>query len=304
MEKNAHFAIVGAFLILSLILGIVFLLWLTEAKQATKTSRYEIRFEGSVSGLNQGGDVSYLGVKIGNIYKISLMPNEPRMVRVIVNIKDDSPIYENTVATLKLQGITGIAYVELTQGEGGQKRIAGTEEPPYPIIESKKSDLDKLLTSMPEVLQSVDEFLKRASGVLNDENIENTTALLANLKQFSEDLQTLDEELFKTLTEMQETLGETRHLVRGIAPDTEKTLKNLEQTTANLEQLSTSINALVQNNQGSINTLMSHGVGELMNVLNDTQQTLVRLRRLSRELSENPSRLLYQPKHYGVEIQQ
>jgi hypothetical protein len=41
-----------------------------------------------------------------------------------------------------------------------------------------------------------------------------------------------------------------------------------------------------------------------MNVLNDTQQTLVRLRRLSRELSENPSRLLYQPKHYGVEIQQ
>ena len=67
MEKNAHFAIVGAFLILSLILGVVFLLWLTEAKQATKTSRYEIRFEGSVSGLDLGGDVSYLGVKIGNI---------------------------------------------------------------------------------------------------------------------------------------------------------------------------------------------------------------------------------------------
>jgi phospholipid/cholesterol/gamma-HCH transport system substrate-binding protein len=304
MEKNAHFAIVGAFLILSLVLGVVFLLWLTEAKQATKTSRYEIRFEGSVSGLDQGGDVSYLGVKIGNIYKISLIPNEPRMVRVIVDIKEDSPIYENTVATLKLQGITGIAYVELTQGEGGQKRIAGSDEPPYPIIQSRKSDLDKLLTSMPEVLQSADEFLKRASGVMNNENIENITLMLANLKQFSEDLQTLDEELFKTLTEMQETLGETRHLVRGIAPDTEKTLKNLEQTTANLEQLSTSINALVQNNQGSINTLMSHGVGELMNVLNDTQQTLVQLRRLSRELSENPSRLLYQPKTYGVEIQQ
>jgi phospholipid/cholesterol/gamma-HCH transport system substrate-binding protein len=304
MEKNAHFAIVGAFLILSLILGVVFLLWLTEAKQATKTSRYEIRFEGSVSGLDLGGDVSYLGVKIGNIYQISLMPNEPRMVRVIVNIKDDSPIYENTVATLKLQGVTGIAYVELTQGEGGQKRIAGSEEPPYPVIRSRKSDLDKLLTSMPEVLQSVDEFLKRASGVLNDENIENTTLMLANLKQFSDELQTLDEELFKTLSDMRETLGETRRLVRNITPDTEKTLKNLEQTTANLEQLSASINTLVQNNEGAINTFMSEGVGELMNVLDDTQKTLLRLRRLSQQLSDDPSRLLYQPKHYGVEIQQ
>lgn len=304
MEKNAHFAIVGAFLIFSLILGMVFLLWLTEAKQGTKTSRYEIRFEGSVSGLDVGGDVSYLGVKIGNIYKISLMPNEPRMVRVIVNIKEDSPIYENTVATLKLQGITGIAYVELTQGEGGQQRIAGSEEPPYPIIQSRKSDLDKLLTSMPEALQSADELMKRASGVLNDENIENITQLLANLKQFSEDLQTLDEELFKTLTEMQETLGETRHLVRNIAPDTKKSLKNLEQTTANLEQLSTSINTLYQNNEGAINTLMSEGVGEFMNVLDDTKKTLVQLRRLSRQLSEEPSRLLYQPKTHGVEIQQ
>jgi len=304
MEKNAHFAIVGAFLILSLILGVVFLLWLTEAKQGIKTSKYEILFEGSVSGLEKGGDVSYLGVKVGNIDRIGLIPEEPRMVRVIANIKDDSPIYENTVATLKLQGITGIAFVELTQGEGGEKRVFGSDEPPYPIIQSRKSDLDKLFTSMPEVLQNADEFLKRASGILNDENIENTSILLANLKQFSDDFQQLDEELFRTLTATQRTLNETRSLAHDIGPDTKKTLKHLEQTTANLEQLTTSINALYRNNEGSINEFMGEGINEFLSVLGDTQKTLIRLRKLSQQLNEEPSRLLYQPKTFGVEIQQ
>jgi phospholipid/cholesterol/gamma-HCH transport system substrate-binding protein len=304
MEKNAHFAIVGAFLILSLILGVVFLLWLAEAKQGIKTSKYEILFEGSVSGLEKGGDVSYLGVKVGNIDKIGLIPEEPRMVRVIANIKDDSPIYENTVATLKLQGITGIAFVELTQGEGEEKRVFGSEEPPYPIIQSRKSDLDKLFTSMPEVLQNADEFLKRANGVLNDENIENTTLLLANLKQFSDDFQQLDEELFRTLTETQKTLNEASNLVHDIGPDTKKTLKHLEQTTANLERLTNRISALYQDNEGTINEFMSKGIEDLLSVLADTQKTLMRLRKLSQKLDEQPSRLLYQPKTYGVEIQQ
>lgn len=303
MEKNAHYALVGAFVILSLVLGVTFLFWLTEGKHTIKTSRYEIRFEGSVSGLDLGGAVSYLGVKIGTVQQIGLIPEEPTMVRVIVNIQDNSPIYESTVATLQVMGLTGVSFVELTQGEGSQERLIGGEEPPYPLIQSKKSDLDKLFTTMPDVMQSAEELLNRASGLLNDENIENITAFLGNLKGFSEDLPALEEQLFVTLRDTQQTLNEAKQLLQGIGPDTKKTLANLERTTHNLNVLTTEFTALYQDNEDRMNEFMTEGVDELLQLLSETQQALAELRRLSGQLGDQPTRLIYKPKSYGVEIQ-
>jgi len=304
MEKNAHFAVVGGFLVLSIVLGVIFLFWLAGAKHTIQSSRYEIRFEGSVSGLDQGGDVRYLGVKIGNVDSITLMPEEPSMVRVVVKIRDDSPIYENTVATLQVMGLTGVAFIELTQGEGAQDRIFGSAEPPYPLIQSKKSDLDKLFTSMPDFLKSTEELLNRASGLLNDDNIENITGFLSNLKDFSNDLPEIENELFKTLRETRETLNEVKKLVKGIAPNTTKAMGNLEQTTRNLENITTRINTLYQDNEDRMNEFMTEGIDELLATLSETQETLIALRNLSQKLDEQPSRLIYKPKSYGVEIQE
>ena len=77
--------------------------------------RYEIYFDGSVSGLSEGGPVRYLGVDVGRVVRIRIDPRAADRVQVIADIDATTPISERTLAQLSLQGVTGLLYIDLQQ---------------------------------------------------------------------------------------------------------------------------------------------------------------------------------------------
>ncbi|RMG55369.1 MAG: MCE family protein, partial [Gammaproteobacteria bacterium] len=206
MEKEGHFIAVGAFLILALAAGTAFLLWLGASRTDHDTHRYAIDFEGSVSGLDIGNDVRYLGVRVGRVVDIRLLPERPTDVRVLVDIRDGTPLTRNTVAQLKLQGITGIAFVELRQEAGPTTPVEPRDEPPWPVIASRKSTLDQFFDSLPDLVENLEILAKRGQGLLSDENLENTEQLLASLRQTSKNLPGLTEQAWSMLDEAERTL--------------------------------------------------------------------------------------------------
>jgi phospholipid/cholesterol/gamma-HCH transport system substrate-binding protein len=304
VEKEGHYVVVGVFLLLTLLIGIVFVLWLAESKNITDVSYYEIHFEGSVSGLDRGGEVRYLGVKVGQIREISLMPDQPSMVRVAVEIVDETPIYENTVAQPKLKGITGVAFIELTQGEGAELRIRGSEKPPYPVIQSRKSEIDQLLNAMPGIAAEVDETLSRLNGMLNDENIENITAIIANFKDTSEQLPELSAEVYRTLQDTRKAMNEVQRLTAQSGPVAKDTLENLERATSDMAQLMEKFGLLYAQNDERINEIFVNSMDDLEAILLETKKTVRFIRDFSAGLDERPSSLLYEPKDFGVEVAQ
>ena len=72
MEREANYTAVGAFVLLIVTMAGLFVYWYAGSSDARDYKRYEIYFEGSVSGLNRGSTVRYLGVEVGRVVAIRI----------------------------------------------------------------------------------------------------------------------------------------------------------------------------------------------------------------------------------------
>src|SRR3546814_3049541 len=75
-------------------------------------------------------------------------------VRVTAEMAADTPIRADSEATLQLQGITGVSYVQITPGSPEAeliKPVRGGDTAKYPTIKSKPSAIDTLVEAAPEL---------------------------------------------------------------------------------------------------------------------------------------------------------
>ena len=108
MEREAHYAAVGAFVLIVALVGALFVYWYSDTREHRHYDRYEIYFDGSVSGLERGAAVRYLGVGVGRVAEMRIDPRDSSRVEVIADIDATTPISPDTVAELQLQGVTGL----------------------------------------------------------------------------------------------------------------------------------------------------------------------------------------------------
>ena len=134
--------------------------------------RYEIYFDGSVSGLTEGGPVRYLGVDVGRVQRIRIDPRAANRVQVIADIDATTPISDRTLAQLSLQGVTGLLYIDLQQQRPDDYRpalLAAVPSERYPVIRSVHSDFDLFLSSLPELTARLNDLFDRTTRLLSDE---------------------------------------------------------------------------------------------------------------------------------------
>jgi phospholipid/cholesterol/gamma-HCH transport system substrate-binding protein len=77
MEKNANYALVGLSTLILTMAAIVFIVWLARLNVTHNNALYDIVFEGPVRGLNEGGEVHFNGIKVGEVAKIALDKTNP-----------------------------------------------------------------------------------------------------------------------------------------------------------------------------------------------------------------------------------
>ena len=128
METKVSYALVGGFVVILGTLLVAVILWLASGGAFQKAyDLYLAISEESVAGLNLNAPVKYNGVDVGRVRQIRLDPANPEQVNLLFAIERGTPIRQDTVAVLKTQGLTGIAYVELSGGAAVPccKRCAG-----------------------------------------------------------------------------------------------------------------------------------------------------------------------------------
>ena len=76
MDRDANYVAVGAFVLLVVAMAVSFVFWYTEERDKRSYERYEIYFQGTVSGLTRGSPVRYLGVDVGKVARIMLDPQQ------------------------------------------------------------------------------------------------------------------------------------------------------------------------------------------------------------------------------------
>jgi phospholipid/cholesterol/gamma-HCH transport system substrate-binding protein len=182
MESKVKFASVGAFVIVLTLAMIGGALWLSSGKYYRKTyDTYETYMTESVSGLNLNAPVRYRGVDVGRVRTIMLAPDNVEQVRLVLDVERGTPVKEDTLATLQMQGLTGIGFIELSAGHRDSAALRARPGEPYPVIASAPSLIEHLETATPLLLANLARMTENLNALLNEPNRRALGATLANL---------------------------------------------------------------------------------------------------------------------------
>jgi phospholipid/cholesterol/gamma-HCH transport system substrate-binding protein len=312
MEREANYLAVGIFVLLMAVMGVLFVYWYSDSRDHRNYERYEIYFDGTVSGLSPGGPVRYLGVDVGRVQRIRIDPRAANRVQVVVDIDATTPISDQTLAQLSLQGVTGLLYIDLEQerdSDRGRRILAMVPSENYPVIRSAHSDLDQFLSSLPNLTARLNDLVDRGSRMLSDGNIQSVARIIGNLDQASagfprtaHNIDTLVDSLNEDSQEAKRLISDLHDSTRIASVDFLAAVQKLRSTSDNLMSASGTLDSFATRNRDQLDSFVSQGLPQVEALLRDSRAAAQQISELSRGLREDPSRLIYQPLARGVTI--
>jgi len=307
--NNKNFA-VGLFVTLALAAFVSATIWLTGKQGSEPTIDYSMFFDKDVGGLMLGGPVFYLGVEVGTVTAMTIIPGDPMRVRVDARVLQSAPIDKGTYASLALQGITGVAVIRLNADTGIHEPLQIEKDQQFLVIEVRDTGFSALLAKAPNIVDKLDQVLEQINQLLGPENREFVSSLLADLSKISNALASQEETisqiphaLQQTIEELQAALVQIRAMLENLEPGLSTTLANLDQATGNLADMTERLDAWTAGNDAEMNAFMEDGLGQVPALVADARATLREVEKLIKDLREDPSALIYKPNEDDIDVE-
>jgi phospholipid/cholesterol/gamma-HCH transport system substrate-binding protein len=309
MEREANYAAVGAFVLLVIAMAGLFVYWYTDAREHRDFTRYEVYFDGSVSGLTQGAPVRYLGVNVGRVVSMYIDHRNAGRVQVIVDIDSATPVSEDSVAELSQQGLTGVLFIDLLRDPRNKRLLEAVPSERYPVIRSSRSNIDLLLASLPEMVGRASEVLGRVQLLLNDDNLKAVSHAFANIDATTRSLPDTIRELRALISDLHETSAEfrttalsVRGVTDGIGPQLRAAVDHIAMVTDRLSDATANLDQMIRENRGDVRAFTRDSLPQVERLLGDSRAAVTEVRELAHSLHENPSQLLFEKSDQGVAI--
>lgn len=318
METKANYVIIGAFTLVCVIAVVLFGLFTAKYAANRDFKQYQVLFEQSVIGLSDGSPVLYNGVNVGRVSELQLNPGDIRQVLATLDIEGSVPVYQDTVATIRLTGLTGTAAILLKGGSPDSALLATNKQSPA-RINAVSSPLNRLLESSEGIVVTANKVLNQLDTVFSDANIARLNSTLSSLEQLSSTLAgpdsafnqilansaTASESLPELLQRLSKTTENFDTLIVGIDQELMQDLPQLKSrlagTLANLESLSGRLDSLVAGSQQQLNQFGGVGMRQVSAGLEDLRILIRDLSQLVQQLENDPGQLLLggeQPEEY------
>jgi len=254
-RKTSRFMI-GLFVTIGILIGMVAVVWLGASKYFEKGATYVTYFDESVQGLQLDSAVKYRGVEAGRVEKIRVAPDN-RLIEVVMKINLRGKLEREYVAQLKAAGITGIVFVELDRKESDKPDLSPkiTFASEYPVISSKPSDVKQLLTGIDNVIQSLNKI--DTQGI--SDQIKSTLKVLESVVASVDNVVGSVEKALGT-GKLEEAVVEVRNTllkVQNFVSDAQKDLEamNLGKSGANIENATARLDKIM--NSGEIEEVLA-----------------------------------------------
>ncbi len=180
METRARYALIGLFMLAVIIASFGFVYWLENKGGFTQRDTYQIRFQGSVSGLLVGSAVLFNGIRVGEVTQLALSADAPDQVIATIGVEHGTPIRSDTQVGLETQGLTGGAAVTL-RGGSADASLTTTEGGGPPTLIAPPLASQDWTEAARDTFQHVDTILSENSDSLHSaiKNIDTFSAALA-----------------------------------------------------------------------------------------------------------------------------
>ncbi len=319
MEPKVNYALVGLFVVVlsAVLLGIV--LWLSKGKYGTVYDRYYAFMRESVAGLSVNSPVKYRGVEVGYVADIRLNPENPEEVRLTLDITRGTPIKEDTVAVLHVQGLTGFAIVDLTGGTRDSPPLTAKPDQAYAVIKTGPSLLARLDSaisrlledqSLSRLLANLNTLAQDARGVIDQENRAALKQILSDLATVSRTLAARSARVDQGLAGAAQTAEHLAKLSRTLNEQIPTLLERVNRNAASLQAMteelthtSKAIGSLVNATKPNVEQFSRQTLAETGLLIADLRQLTATLQRVARQIEREPNALVFgrppQPKGPG-----
>ncbi|MFL6759009.1 MlaD family protein [Sphingomonas sp.] len=294
METRSNYVMVGLVTVLLLAGTLAFIVWLAGlSNKATKC--YDIYFAQGVGGLNKGSNVSFSGVPVGQVQKISLLPNRPEFVWVRVEVDDQTPVLQGTSAQIHGVGFTGVSEIQLTGAERGHPPIEQVGPQGCPVIPATSGGISALLNSAPELIDRIQRLTERLTELLSDKNQNSISDILENIDVTTAQLKAHAPELGDTIAEIKIASHNAGLAANNVAALTDNTnrlvneqgrpaVENLNKTIVSARQAADNLNAMITDARPGVQNFTKSTLPEANKLVHD-------LRTLSNSLEQVSNRV-------------
>lgn len=266
MESKVNFAVVGAFVLILGTLLIGGVLWLSSGKSYRKDyDTYLVYMSESVSGLSLDAPVRYRGVQVGGVRRIELAPGNAEQVKLTLDIEHGTPVKQDTVATLRVQGLTGIAHVELSGDSRDAPVLKAGPGEKYPVIRTGPSLMLRLDTAVSALLTNLNRSSESVNALLDEENRAALRRTLVNLERLSGTLANAE------LPQL---------------------LKRIQRSADAFDRMANETARAGSNTASTIESVRAEALPEARQAITELRELSASLRRFSEALERNPGMLL------------
>jgi phospholipid/cholesterol/gamma-HCH transport system substrate-binding protein len=184
METKAHHVLVGLFALILIAGGGIFAVWLGKVSFDQDYAFYDVVFESPVRGLRESAEVRFNGIQVGEVTSLGLDGQSRVIARV--RVLAQTPVRVDSFAQLEPQGLTGLSYILITGGSSDAQRLLSPASRQPPRIFARRAQLEGLVEGSEDVLAAAQLALFRLSELLNDQNVEEFSSMLVNLREITD----------------------------------------------------------------------------------------------------------------------
>ncbi len=297
METKVNLALIGAFV---LVLGaalVVGVLWFAGGGAYRSVyDTYLIYMSESVSGLNLDAPVRYRGVEVGRVRKMALSPANADQVQLTLDIERGTPVKEDTIAVLRVQGLTGIAYVELSGGRRESRLLEAHAGEDFPVIRSGPSLMVRLDSAVSALLVNLNATSENLRALLDEDNRREIKQSLADLRILTRTLAARSATIDSGLVDAAHTLNNTARLAAelpSLADRLQKSADGFDRMAAELARAGTRAGATLEGAREDLREEVKDTLPEIRLLAAELRAATASLRRFSEDLEQNPGVLLY-----------
>lgn len=250
METNVNYTIVGAFVILLLTAIILGVIWLSSGLSTHAYAIYQVNMKESVTGLTVDSAVEFNGVNVGTVKSITIMPNDPQTVVLLLDVDTTTPVTLGTTASLTSKGLTGVSYVSLIDKGQNKTPLTTSRGQPYPIIKTIPSLFNRFDTAMVRLNENISKVTEAVTMLLDQDNLASIKESLHSVRQFTQMLVNSEAEITTILHNTASVSIQLPALLKTSASTiqavNQETIPTLNQAMTNLQEVTQNMVLLTQ----------------------------------------------------------
>lgn len=301
MEAKVNYAVVGGFVLvlgLALIAGV---LWLSSGGAYRKAyETYHAYMNESVSGLSLDAPVRYRGVEVGRVRKIALAPKDIEQVQLTLDIERGTPVKVDTVAVLRVQGLTGIGYVELSGGHSDSAPLTAQGGEPYPVIRTGPSLMVRLDATLTSLVANLNRTSESLNAVMDADNRLAFKRALAEVETLTRTIAARSATIDASLVNASRALDNAAQITARINTDVPRAIERVQRSADAFDKMSNDVGRagasavqLIDVTRGEVRQFTGEALPEVRAMMSEMRELAGSLKRVADQLEQNPSVLLF-----------